>query len=67
MTRGSSEEIKNLILRISAEHELVAPYEIAVSQVGDEGTVVIREPQLKINGAVLASLTERINLAVDAL
>ncbi len=61
---SSSDEINDLMLKITSEHDLIDPFELSISKLEGTETSVIKVPEVKINGDVLASLTERITVII---
>ena len=60
----TGEDMENLVLRIKGDGDILIPYEETILQVRGGEELVIRSPKMSLQGSVLASLTERIQLGV---
>lgn len=56
----TEEEIENLTVRISTDTELIKPFELAIQLLRAGEDMQLRGLKILINGAYLASLTERV-------
>ena len=61
LKNSSEADIENLMLRIYADTGLVQPFEQGIQMVRAGETLELRELRVLLNGAYLASLTERVS------
>ena len=60
----TDKDIDNLLIRVTSDTNLVAPFEVGVEKVRAGGEVCLKNLKVRVNGDYLVTLTERITCLI---
>lgn len=61
----TGEDKENLIIRVKGDHDILIPYEEVIPLIREGEEVRISNPQISLQGAVLAGFTERVGFRLE--